>query len=31
MIDFNKSKILLGAIQLLFQNVDDKKNLKNVH
>lgn len=30
-IDFNKGKILLGISQLLFQKVDDKKNLKNFH
>lgn len=30
-MDFNKGKILLGITQLLFQKVDDKKNLKNLH
>ncbi len=30
-IDFYKGKILIGVIQLLFQNVHDKKNLKNLH
>lgn len=31
MIDFNKGKILLGTAQLLFQKVDNKKNLNNLH
>ena len=31
MMDFNKGKVLIGITQLLFQKVDDKKNLKNLH
>ena len=30
-IDYNKGKIVLGVIQLLFQKVEDKKILKNLH
>lgn len=30
-IDFYKGRTLLGALQVMFQNVEDKKNLKNLH
>ena len=30
-VDCHKGKIVLGMVQLLFQKVDEKKNLKNLH
>ncbi len=30
-IDYSKGKTVLGVVQLLFQKVDDRKGLKNLH